>query len=264
MTPLGIAEWSALLWLAVGKLLTVPALSRLTQVPAVARRRVYALAPRRSQIRFEWSAWPLLLTDPCLLLLLIASGVLTLTPASWANSLGTFVFLFLWTDFWMYWTHRAMHGSRRLWRLHARHHRSRVTQASAAVSFSFGEKFFFYTLGWLLPLAAWSHVMAVSLLGIVAFYTFYFVSSPIAHANVELGSHPATWPMKALGTATSHALHHARIEGNYGFLTTIYDRVFGTYWSDSDEIHLRVVRGESLTQLRETKGSRHDKAISVV
>lgn len=257
MESLGTTQWIALLWLAFGKLLVISLFQWLRRRPPFVGRRVYAVEPRVGQTRFELrSAW-LLLTDPIVLVLLVATGALRLAPSTLPASLATFATLFLWADFWLYWTHRAMHHQKWLWRIHAHHHRSRVPQPTSSISISIGEKLFFYTLGWLLPLAAWSYVAPVTFAGIIAFYSFYFVASSIAHSNVELASHPVRWPLKALGTATSHAMHHARVTGNYGFFSTMYDRVFGTYWSDSDANHDRAVSGVPLESLRECKGKFH-------
>ena len=244
-------EWVALGWLAGGKLITIALVSALARRAPFANRRVYALPPRDGQTRLELTAGWLLLTDPIALGVLIATGGLRLAPATLGASLLTFATMFVWTDLWMYWNHRAMHQWKWAWRLHAHHHRSRITQPTSAISFSLGEKLVFYTLGWLLPLAALSHVAPIALPGIIAFYSFYFVTSPLAHANFELASHPLRWPMKALGTATGHAMHHARVTGNYGFLTSIHDRLWGTHWPDGDAVHDRVVTGTPLGSLRE-------------
>lgn len=244
-------QWLALGWLAVGKLFTISLVNALAKRPSSGSRRVYALPARDGQTRYELrSAW-LLLTDPIVLGILVVSGWLRLTPATLGTSLFTFATMFVWTDTWMYWNHRAMHHWKWAWRLHAHHHRSRITQPTSAISFSLGEKLVFYTLGWLLPLAALSHVVPVAFPGIIAFYSFYFVTSPLAHSNFELTSHPLHWPMKALGTATGHAMHHARVTGNYGFLTSIHDRLFGTHWPDGDAVHARVIVGNPLDSLRE-------------
>lgn len=251
MTALTTGQWIALGWLSVGKLLTISLIEWIGRRRPFANRKVFSVPARDGQTRLERRAAWMILTDPIVLGLLIVSGALNLAPSSLGASAATFAFLFLWTDLWMYWTHRAMHHWKWLWRIHAHHHRSRVTQPTAAISFSLGEKLGFYTLGWLLPLAAWSQIAPVTFTGIVAFYSFYFFSSPIAHANFEIASHRLRWPMKALGTATGHALHHARVTGNYGFLTSIYDRLFGTHWVDGDAIHDRVIAGSPLESLRE-------------
>jgi sterol desaturase/sphingolipid hydroxylase (fatty acid hydroxylase superfamily) len=251
MSALTTGQWLGLGWLAGGKLLTIALVEWLSRRAPFSDRKVYAVPARDGQTRLERRAAWLLLTDPLVLGLLIASGVLRLSPSSLGASVATFGILFVWTDLWMYWNHRAMHHWKWLWRIHAHHHRSRVTQPTSAISFSLGEKLLFYTLGWLLPLAAWSQVAPVSFAGIVAFYSFYFVTSPLAHANFELASHPLHWPMKALGTATGHALHHGRVTGNYGFLTSVHDRLFGTHWADGDAIHDRVIAGSALGSLRE-------------
>jgi sterol desaturase/sphingolipid hydroxylase (fatty acid hydroxylase superfamily) len=33
---------------------------------------------------------------------------------------------------------------------------------------------------------------------------------------------------RSIGTSTFHARHHERPEGNYGFYTTVWDRLLGT------------------------------------
>jgi lathosterol oxidase len=251
VTALTTGQWIALGWLAIGKLFTIALIHALARRPPFAERRVYALAARPGQTRLELrSAW-LLLTDPIVLGVLVATGALRLAPSTLGASLATFGIMFLWTDVWMYWNHRAMHSWKWAWRIHAHHHRSRITQPSSAISFSLGEKLGCYTLGWLLPIAALSWIAPIAFAGIIAFYSFYFVTSPLAHGNFELASHPLRWPMKALGTATGHAMHHARVTGNYGFLTSLHDRLFGTHWADGDAVHDRVVAGTSLGALRE-------------
>jgi sterol desaturase/sphingolipid hydroxylase (fatty acid hydroxylase superfamily) len=84
----------------------------------------------------------------------------------------------------------------------------------------------------------------------VAFYSFYFFTSACAHSNFERSARGIPF----FGTATGHAIHHARILGNYGFFTTIHDRLFGTLWRDTGAAHGRVVAGAPLRALNERIG----------
>lgn len=221
-----------LLWLACGKLLTVALFTVVTNSHSNLKLRVYNVAINRQQtIRELKSSW-LVLTDPIVLALLAWFGLIKFAPESPTNILLTVGVFFIWAEVWFYWTHRLMH-SHWLWKIHQHHHLSEITQPLSAASFSFVEKFVFYTCGWLFFLAFLSWYLPISLYGIVAFYTYYFITSPIAHSNTELTPH---WihelPFgigKFLGTATGHALHHDQYGVNYGFITSVLDRVFGTY-----------------------------------
>ena len=46
-------------------------------------------------------------------------------------------------------------------------------------------------------------------------------------------------------------MHHARCHGNYGFLTSLTDRLFGTYMPDTPAIHRRAFAGQGLAGIDE-------------
>jgi len=240
-----------LLWLAFGKLLSIGFFSLLARQPGLRARRVIAAEVGREQTRRELrSAW-LVLTDPAVLALLVWMGWIRFAEETWAHAAFTAAVFFLWAEVWFYGTHRLMHKSDWLWAFHEKHHLSEVPQPLTATSFSLVEKLFFYTCGWLGFLAVLSWWAPVSLYGIAAFYSYYFITSPLAHSNLEL--QPA-WVHdlpgglgKILGTATGHAVHHGRHDLNYGFITSVLDRVFGTYWAGTEDALRQVAEGRALS-----------------
>jgi sterol desaturase/sphingolipid hydroxylase (fatty acid hydroxylase superfamily) len=103
-----------------------------------------------------------------------------------------------------------------------------------------------------------SYFLPITLGGIAFFYTWYYFTSPIAHSNAETSP---PWldalPLglgRVLGSPTSHALHHGRYDKNYGFITTIFDRLHGTQWDDSDPMKNRARKGRALRSLGERYG----------
>jgi hypothetical protein len=219
-----------LTWITAGKLFTVPL------VTWIARSKDHPLFVgeiKPAQTRLELASVWLLITDAVVLALILGAGLIRLEAGTPANTLSTFVLMAAWGEVWMYWTHRWMHRSKLLWAWHRHHHMSRPPQALSSISFSIAEKLVFYTLGWLVFVSAASWVLPVSLWGIAAYYTFYFFASPIAHSNSEafgfLTAHAPRAVRSAMGTAQTHGQHHMRMSCNFGFMTVVLDRLFGTF-----------------------------------
>jgi sterol desaturase/sphingolipid hydroxylase (fatty acid hydroxylase superfamily) len=67
-------------------------------------------------------------------------------------------------------------------------------------------------------------------LGIVVYLAINLAFGTVGHLGVE--PLPRAWlrlpGLRYLGTSTFHAEHHQDARGNYGFYTTIWDRLFGT------------------------------------
>jgi sterol desaturase/sphingolipid hydroxylase (fatty acid hydroxylase superfamily) len=137
----------------------------------------------------------------------------------------TWLLLFVGVEFFYYWFHRASHRVRWLWATHAVHHSATTFNLSAAVRLGWtgqltGAFVFFLPLAWLgFHPAAIGAVMAAGLL-----YQFFLHTS----ANVHLG------PLEyVLNSPRHHRVHHASndqcLDVNYGNVTIIFDRLFGTY-----------------------------------
>ena len=133
-------------------------------------------------------------------------------------------------DFCYYWFHRFSHEISILWAAHAVHHQSEDYNLSTALrqtstGFLFGWIFYLplFVLGF--PLEVLITVNAVNLI-----YQFWVHTQLIR----RLG------PLEAvLMTPSHHRVHHAQneryIDKNYGGMFILWDRLFGSYESESDD-----------------------------
>ena len=215
-------------------------------------RRIYNLEASQDQLRDELAnSW---ITSPLHSLLIagaLYSGILYEYPETWLNITYTFVIVFVWTEIWHYFSHRAMHH-RALLFIHREHHKSRITTPLSSISFSFLEKFIF-SFGIVGPVAMLSWVMPISFYGIVAYYVFYFVTNALGHSNIEIREpgYARTWIGRIINTPAYHAMHHARYVKNYGLITSTLDRMFNTMWQDYDKVQSRAASDQPLNKLSE-------------
>ena len=246
---------SVLLWISLGKLLVIGLFTILRSLPAYQKLRVYQINISSEQIAREIKAAWVVITDGIALALLACFDLIKFAPNSLSNILLTFVLFFVWVEIWFYWTHRWMHQSELLWKVHEHHHLSVVNQPLTATSFSFMEKFVFYTLGWFSLPTLLSWYIPLSPYGIAAYFTLYYIASAIAHSNTEFSySIQKYMPLgldKLWGSGTGHAIHHARYDVNFGLITSVLDRVLATYAPDTQKVQERVSSGQSLSSLQE-------------
>lgn len=244
-----------LLWIGLGKLLIIGLFTVLRDLPAFQPIRVYKLNISSEQIVRELKATWVVITDGVVLALLAGFGLIKFAPNSLGNILLTLVIFFVWVEIWFYWTHRWMHQSEVLWKVHEHHHLSIINHPLTATSFSFLEKFVFYTCGWFFLPTLLSWYIPLSPYGIAAYFTFYYVGSVIAHSNTEFSysiqKHIPLGMDKLLGSGTGHAIHHARYNVNFGLSTSVLDRVFGTYAQDTQKVRQSVSLGKSLSSIQE-------------
>lgn len=226
MTP----EW--LPWLQVALLLVLAA--------ALIEALVRTLRPGR---RYDWRALAATLGDVAgrrvvdalgvslatpLLLLAYEHRVATLRP----DSAASIALLFLSQEFCYYWHHRAAHRVRWFWASHCVHHSpSELTLASALrlgwTGKLAGGTVFFAPLVWLgfHPLVV-AIAVALNLL-----YQFWL------HAPWMPRLGPLEW---VLNTPSHHRVHHASnepyLDRNYGGVLIVFDRLFGTFAAERDEL----------------------------
>lgn len=247
---------SVLLWLAFGKLLIIELFTVLRDLPSYRWLRIFSIEVSKEQTLRELKAAWVVLTDAILLALLAGFGLIRLATESLSTILLTFLVFFVWVEIWFYWSHRWMHQSNLIWKIHQYHHLSVVNQPLTATSFSFIEKFVFYTCGWFFVPTLISWYVPISAWGIADYFTCYYIASAIAHSNTEFSyalQKRLPWGLdKLFGSSTSHTLHHARYMVNFGGpFTAILDRACGTYAKDTEKIQERVSLGKSLTSLEE-------------
>jgi sterol desaturase/sphingolipid hydroxylase (fatty acid hydroxylase superfamily) len=138
-------------------------------------------------------------------------------------------------DFCYYWLHRCSHRIRWFWATHAVHHSSNDVNLAAAYRFGWtgrltGASIFYVPLVWLgfEPTPVFI-ANAVNLL-----YQFWLHTEWIP----KLG-----WLEYVLNTPSHHRVHHAAnpeyLDHNYGGVFIIFDRMFGTFVAERDDLPCR-------------------------
>jgi Delta7-sterol 5-desaturase len=240
----------ALLFLAIANHLIVFGFIALYKSKKV--RRIYNVEASQDQLKEELNNS--FLTSPIhavLIWLAVYSGFLIDNGNTWINFIYTFAIVFVWTEIWHYFSHRAMHHKSLLF-IHREHHKSKITNPLSSISFSFLEKFIF-SVGIVVPVALISRVIPISVYGVIAYYLFYFVTNALGHSNFEIRDpgYAQTWIGKIFNTPTYHAMHHARYVKNYGLITSTLDRLFNTMWEDYDKVQTRAASEQPLEKLSE-------------
>jgi len=139
---------------------------------------------------------------------------------------GDALILLVAMDLGMYVTHRIAHLPFVFRHVHGVHHRyDRVRPLTLFVLHPL-EVLGFGAL-WIAVLS--SH--AFSLLGMLLYLAMNLLYGVVGHLGVE--PLPARWRSSALGrglgTSTFHARHHQEPNANFGFYTTVWDRLLGTW-----------------------------------
>ena len=197
--------------------------------------------------RYDWRAFGISALD---LVARIAFGLLVplsiATPlVAWAihHRLATIeldgwaavLLLFLGQEFCYYWYHRAAHRVRWFWANHAVHHSPNELNLSAAVRIGIvgkltGVTLFFVPLIWI----GFDVRTVFSVLTLNLLYQFWIHASWIP----KLG-----WLEYVLNTPSAHRVHHASnhdyLDANYGGVLIVFDRLFGTYVAERDDLPCR-------------------------
>ena len=154
----------------------------------------------------------------------------------WSSWLGivTGVLVF---DFCDYWLHRAEHETAALWAAHVVHHQSPHYNFSVALRQVTTEPFLGFVF--YLPMAFMGmppeQLLVTALL--VLFYQFFLHTDHIK----KLG-----WLEYVMNTPSNHRVHHAvndiYLDKNYGVVTMIWDRLFGTYQPETEPCRYGTVK----------------------
>jgi len=207
---------------------------------------VEALALSRMRQDYDWKAWfasslvalwrqlanfiPLSLVGP-VFALAWTHRIATIQLGPW----WSFAVLLLGQEFCYYWMHRASHRVRWFWATHAVHHSPNDFTLAAA-----------YRLGWtskisgeaianapLIWLGFRPEVVAATLL-FNLLYQFWL------HTELVPKLGPLEW---ILNTPSHHRVHHASngayLDRNYGGVLIIFDRLFGTFVEEHNDVPCR-------------------------
>ncbi|OYU46127.1 MAG: fatty acid hydroxylase [Burkholderiales bacterium PBB4] len=151
------------------------------------------------------------------------------------NSVAAFLTLFLGMELCYYGFHRASHRMRWFWANHAVHHSPNDLTLAAAVRFGVFGKFigtavFFVPLVWL----GFTTEVVLTSLALNLLYQFWIHAAWIP----KLG-----WLEWVLNTPSAHRVHHASnleyLDANYGGVLVVFDRLFGTYRAERDDVAIR-------------------------
>ncbi|MEZ6051538.1 MAG: sterol desaturase family protein [Planctomycetaceae bacterium] len=153
------------------------------------------------------------------------AGYFSLAALSWERVLFDFVAMLVLMDVGMYVTHRLAHIPVIYDIVHRRHHDHTETNALSLFVLSPLEVLGFGTL-----LVGVTALVGPCEAGLSAYLAMNLIVGTIGHAGVE--PLPRRWlmrlPLGLLGTSTFHARHHADRNHNFGFYTTIWDRLCRT------------------------------------
>ena len=131
-------------------------------------------------------------------------------------------------DLAIYWQHRLLHILPWLWPLHRTHHRDVAMDVTTGVRFHPGE-----IAVSALYKAAVVIALGASPLAVLIFQTLLGIASLWEHANLRLPPRLDRLLRHVLVTPAMHLVHHGRdgddMRTNYGFSTSLWDRLFGSY-----------------------------------
>lgn len=152
-------------------------------------------------------------------------GWIIIHHGSWLWAVADTVLLIVVMDFAMYALHRLAHHPFIFRIVHSTHH---VHESTNPLSLFVLNPFEVLGFGFLLITV----LMLYSFSGtaVIAYFAFNLIFGTVGHLGVE----PLpTWlrrraPFRYMGTSTFHGLHHAERTYNFGFYTTIWDRLFHT------------------------------------
>jgi sterol desaturase/sphingolipid hydroxylase (fatty acid hydroxylase superfamily) len=248
LTEPGVA--ASLCWIAFGKPVMAVMFEWAMRLEHMRGHRVFRVAiPVGQAIREIRSSWHVLL-DALILAIMIATKLIRLSPPSVTSLITTFVLFYCWVETSYYFGHRLMHRTKWLYRFHKMHHLTKVVTPVSSMSMSTSEKVLLYTGPWLLFMGAVSWVLPISLYGMAFYYAFHFLISLHGHSNTDASPVGVLLTKLGMGSATSHAVHHARPNVNFGFSCLFWDHLLKSYDPETAELQRRALRGDGTYTLR--------------
>ncbi|MBC7993643.1 MAG: sterol desaturase family protein [Rhizobacter sp.] len=197
----------------------------------------------RGRERYDWRAFAATVGDVVGRRAVDALGISLLAPLLlWAydnrittltlDHLSAFVLLFIGQEFCYYGYHRAAHRVRWFWATHCVHHSPNQLTLAAALRLGWtgklsGSALFFLPLVWL----GFSPAAVLATVSLNLLYQFWLHAPWIP----RLG--PVEW---VFNTPSHHRVHHASnpeyLDCNYGGVLIVFDRLFGTFVAERDDV----------------------------
>ena len=146
-------------------------------------------------------------------------------------SLLAWVLCFLGVDFLYYWFHRLSHEVNAFWAAHVVHHQSEEYNLAVALRQGAIQGWFSWAFYLPLALVGFPPLMFLAASSFNTLYQFWI------HTRVIGSLGPLEW---VLNTPSNHRVHHGRnpkyIDRNHGGTLIVWDRLFGTYQAEEDEV----------------------------
>lgn len=165
---------------------------------------------------------------------------------TWETSVVYWLTLLVAMDFIFYWLHRLEHMVRFFWAVHVTHHSS--NQFNFTVGFRSSVLQPLYRFLFFLPLP----LLGFKPLDIIFMFSATQTWGIIVHTRLvnKLG-----WLEHLLVTPSHHRVHHASnpkyLDKNMGMLLIIWDKLFGTFQQELDEVDYQPIRFGLTTPLRD-------------
>lgn len=163
-------------------------------------------------------------------------GVLNMIDLPWFfKMLITVIFM----DFMLYVWHLLNHEVPLLWRFHRVHHCDLNMDVSTATRFHFGELFISIIIK-----ASLIYYLGADVLGVLIFETALLLSAQFHHSSMRIpwGFEKKWWLLFV--PPSMHRIHHSvrmkERDSNYGTIFSIWDRIFGTMVSDTDQDLIKI------------------------
>lgn len=156
-------------------------------------------------------------------------GMTVSEPQGTGTTVLVVVGLILFNELWFYCSHRLLHTRLLFKKIHRIHHESKVVNPFSSYSMHAAEGFML--TAWVFPAILLTNIDVRILIGLQIMGT---VNNVISHLGYEFFS-PKLLDLPLLrnvNTATFHALHHERVNSNFGLQTRLFDRLFNTECSD--------------------------------
>lgn len=141
------------------------------------------------------------------------------------------------SDFAFYCYHRAGHEVRLLWAVHNVHHSSTFYNFSTSIRLSWFEGLLRWPFWAILPLAGFSTEVTFIAYMIVRLYQVLLHNEYV---------HKLGFLEYFLSTPSHHRVHHARneqyLDRNYGGVTILWDRLFGSFAEEKEAVEYGLVK----------------------
>ena len=160
---------------------------------------------------------------------------------SWWNVIQ-FPFFLCFTDFCIYWIHRALHHPILYKRLHKPHHKWIMPTPFASHAFhpldGYAQSVPYHLFPFIFPLQKFAYI---------TLFMFVQIWTVLIHDGEYVANSPV------INGAACHTMHHLYFNYNYGQYTTLWDRLGGSYRKPNMELFLKETKMSQEEWSRQTK-----------